>query len=518
MKAHATSDDLDSQSSVPVGGLTSKSPPSSNTRSPKTKIACAPRSLSFHPESPRMYSKSPSLPIRSPLKPREIVRPQRVQPSASNIEKTHSPTPHIEEQLPQLHAVIPSEKAELLRMSPPNGEQSKDIPPSSPPLVPTLRTLETPKRKRPHNIVDDDLPSSSPPHFLLPRFISPKRQKRQDPRSRPLEIASTPERSPRRPYLHPYVESEEESGEVTIISKDIELEPDPSEDEGEDLGETLLGRQASPTLSSPTRTIPNSQPTDHPDTQAVFKDPTQFIDFDIPDPDEGWDDDFDNNYTVIEPDPNSQLIDSPPPQPSGSPSVVLISETQPDLPNTQALFDTKTQLPDFSIAEPDGGWDALDTASSPPPLPRQDSSPPRAPDHYPSPPPAPPNATPANAASTKPPPPSPSSSQLKSTLDTWISKHLSAGYTVSNIISALKATSNDLELAKFVLRYMNRKGRGRIPSNEKGIWTEDDDEDLESPDARRIEKVQGKHGDEKCDVRLAFLGAYRQSEKKTTPK
>lgn len=354
-------------------------------------------------------------------------------------------------------------------------------------LAPSLALAETPKRKR-DVASDDDLPSSSPRGLPPPRSVSPKRRKRGHLQAKPLEIASTPENSPRRLDLYAGLQVTERTDEAILIPDDSESEAEsPESDDDGVFDDSLLGRPASPTLSSPSRTIPNTQPSPRRrSTHAVFNDPTQFIDLEVPDPEGGWEDEeVDTRLPLEALDPNSQLIDSPPAN--------VIPETQPDLPDTQALLDSRTQMPDFSIAEPDGGWDSLNLMpSSPPSMPGQQSSPP-----------------PTTKAL------SPDPEKLKAGLETWIKIQVTAGYPVDNLIAALKATSNDLDLAKVVLKYMTRKGKGRIPSNEKGIWTEDDDEDLESPDARRIEKVQAKHGTAVCDVRLAFLHVYRQTEKTT---
>lgn len=368
----------------------------------------------------------------------------------------------------------------------------------------------SPKRKR--DLVEhDDLPSSSRLGLPLPQLTSPKRRKRGRFQAKPLEIASTPDSSPRRSALDDQVQLTGHIGESILIADDSESEAGSPEDGGDPvLDDRLLGRPASPTLSSPSRRVPNTQASPRRNTQDVFKDPTQLIDFGDPDPDEGWDDASEATLPPEGPDPNSQLVDSPraniipetqplsdepanPELPDELEELFLPDEAEePELPDTRALLGSKTQMPDFFVAEPDGGWDTLALIPS---------SPPAMPDHHSSPPPLPTKA------------PSPSPKKLKASMDTWVSNHLSAGYPVDSIIAALKATSNNLDRAKFVLKYMTRKGKGRIPSNERGIWTEDDDRDLESTHARRIEKVQAKHGTEICDVRLAFLHNYRQSEK-----
>ena len=437
-----------------------------------------------------MYSNSPSLPIRSPLKLQERTETHALRSCPRQLEEATHPRPETEEQLSSLHSRNGHENVNSSRSPAGAQDPRQNTLPVSSPVAPPPNAANSPKRKRLlHD--DDELPSSSPPGLPLPRSASPKRRRQEGKRIRPLEIASTTEKSPRRPNIDPQMDFFEPDDEVISIPDDDERSSEGSSNvELESLGGSLLGRQASPTLSSPSRAVPNSLLTLQTDTQAVFEDPTQFVDFDIPDPDEGWDDEFEMDVPPAEPDPNSQLVDLPP---IDSPLANITPETQPPLPDTQALLDSKTQILDLEIAEPDGGWDTLEfMPSSPPTMPGKHSSPP----------------LPTKAASPEP-------QKLKAGLNEWIGTHLSAGYSLSNIIAALKATSNDLDLAKFVLNYMARKGKGRIPSNEKGIWTEDDDEDLESTHARRIEKVQAKHGEELCDVRLAFLHLYRQSEKHT---
>ena len=478
MSAHATTTGLEPGSPAVAGKETSSSPLYSPAKPKAATASPARRSSSLHPGSPETYSKSPSLPIRSPLKLHERFKTDTSRSDCPEAEECYQSAPDVEEQLPLLLPKHSPEKAGSSERYRRALDKRQEISPLLP--APSPKKAESPKRKR-EGFDGDEFPSSSPPEPPLPRLASPKRQRREQLQAKPLEIASTPENSPRRLDLDPEPQLFERDDEVIVIPDDDESEAEDSEDDELDIlgDDNLLGRQASPTLSSPTRTIPNTQPSPRPDTQAVFKDPTQFIDFDIPDPDEGWDDEVGTELLPGEPDPNTQLIDSPP--------AIIIPETQPGLPDTQALLDSKTQMPDFDIAEPDGGWDTLDLMpSSPPSMPGQRSSPPLAPRA-----------------------PSPDPEKLKAGLDAWIDSHLAAGYPLGDVIAALKATSNDLDLAKFVLRYMTRKGKGRIPSNEQGIWTEDDDEDLESPHARRIEKVQRKHGAELCDLRLAFLNAYR---------
>lgn len=523
---------------------------SPGSRRPSADSA-ARRILFFEHESPKGYTKSPSLPIRSPSKLYKKLGPVRSQLESLEGDardgpqrppETSSKARHGENERktyprdgegrltsigkdtsrrqtmepvysefragltakvlkPHLNVETEDQYSQTSPQRSPKGAGYHRIPrfalektrETSPhPLAPSLALATTPKRKR--AVTDnDDLPSSSPMGLPLPRSTSPKRQQRGRLQAQPLEIPSTPENSPQRPENDAELQLTGRTDEAILIPDDSESATESSENEEDAIfDDSLLGRPASPTLSSPSRTIPNTLPSPRRSTQAVFNDPTQFIDLEVPDPEGGWDEDVETPHSPEELDPNSQLVDSPPAN--------VVPETQPDLPDTQALLDSRTQMPDFSIAEPDGGWDSLDLIpSSPPTMPDQHSSPP-------------PPTTKAPKASKAP---SPDSKQLRTGLYTWVEIQQTAGYPLENLIAALKATSNNLDLAKLVLKYMTRKGKGRIPSNEKGIWTEDDDEDLESTDARRIEKVQAKHGAAVCDVRLAFLHGYRQTEKTT---
>lgn len=543
---HITIPSVKPQAPCVEGSEISSNRISSPSRYRTSADSAARRSPFLEHESPKGHTKSPSLPIRPPSKlyknsgpgPSQLESleadagdgPQRSPEASSkathrgNASKTYTrdgegrltsigkdPTGrHMMEPVPtKFHAERTSKALEARpdvamkdrypRPSPQSSsegaghrripqialEKTRETSPS--PLAPSLALAETPKRKR-GVTNDDDLPSSSPLGLPLPRSASPKRQKRGRLQAKPLEIASTPENSPQRPDLDAELQLTGRTDDAIRMSDHSKSEAESSDsDDGDAIfDDSLLGRPASPTLSSPSRTIPNTQPSPRRSTQAVFNDPTQFIDLEVPDPEGGWDEDVEPPPSPEELDPNSQLVDSPPAN--------VIPETQSDLPDTQTLLGSRTQMPDFSIAEPDGGWDSLELMpSSPPSMPGQPSSPP--------------------PTTKAPKPPSPDSKKLRAGLDTWVKIQQTAGYPLENLIAALKTTSNDLDLAKFVLKYMTRKGKGRIPSNEKGIWTEDDDEDLESTDARRIEKVQAKHGAAVCDVRLAFLHGYRQSEK-----
>jgi len=229
--------------------------------------------------------------------------------------------------------------------------------------------------------------------------------------------------------------------------------------------DTQFGGPPSQSLSSPEHTALATR------AQAVFVDPTQYIDFNVPPPEDGWSDD----------DPVSNLE-----SPTSSPPAATNNSPEATHPDTQALLTSKTQLPDFSVPEPSGGWDLSPASSSPPNLPPASSSPPNLP------------------------PASPTQSQITADLDAWIDARIAAGHTPSNVELALRSTSVDAELAAVVLEHL-RKGEG-LPKEMRGVWTEEDDADLEATDARRLGRVERKHGGDAVGLRWEFLGVYKWGE------
>lgn len=175
---------------------------------------------------------------------------------------------------------------------------------------------------------------------------------------------------------------------------------------------------------------------------------------------------------------------------------------------TQDMFNTQPSLHFSNLPPPAGGWSNLASPT------RDSSSPPRfAP---PSPPPdSPPSPSPSPSGSDSPPP---------SDLTTWLSRHLlppspDGRDTNTNTntnpqtreLLALSALSSittsrgplqpsDYALADDVFAHLLRTRR--VPDSVRGVWTEDDDERLMSGgDARGIEAVRAKHGDEAMEAR-----------------
>lgn len=343
--------------------------------------------------------------------------------------------------------------------------------------------------KRKHVAIEEDFPSSSP---LGP--ISPKRR-RPSASELPLEIASTPEKS-RRPDI------EEASSPLFI---DLELEEDePGLPEGSSENDSPLGQQLSDTLSEPSHLV-NS-------TQTVFGDATQLIDFDIPAPEGGWDNEEllaqyssqpisfdipppedgmeDNENSIRE---SSQLVDFDLLATERSwdeeetrvkneyePTNTDIYDSQPTLPDTQAILRSKTPAPDFSIPDPDGGWNSL-IASSPPNMP---------------------NSPGVESAFSQ--------TGLKDQMDAWIDAHAIKGISVEQVESVLTSTSMDTTLADKALRHLAKKRV--LPKDRRGLWTASDDEDLKSTDARKIQRLQEKHGADGLAARWEFLAFYADDD------
>ncbi|KAL4733313.1 Rap1 Myb domain-containing protein [Aspergillus similis] len=79
-------------------------------------------------------------------------------------------------------------------------------------------------------------------------------------------------------------------------------------------------------------------------------------------------------------------------------------------------------------------------------------------------------------------------------IDSWIDSQVRAGKgSEDQVIEALQCTSMDPELAEKVLESLTA-GKG-IPTNMRGVWTAQDDKDLEAQNTRDIQRVIEKHGD-----------------------
>ena len=90
-------------------------------------------------------------------------------------------------------------------------------------------------------------------------------------------------------------------------------------------------------------------------------------------------------------------------------------------------------------------------------------------------------------------------------LDDWFDARIAHGFSALRIQRALMSTSGDPDLADKVLEQMQTKNRDVVSGTMEGVWTEADDECLESDNPKMLGVVMAKHGAESVDRRYAFL-------------
>lgn len=497
---------------------------------------CSSENLSYRTPSPKTYHRSSSLSVRTPQRLQETVKTDI--PGSDQPELEKEDDGHWEDDEYTLFLPVPEPSTPSLPPEPRNGGKGS--------------CSRSSKRKR--DVFDDDeLPSSSPPYSAQPLPLSIKRQRQAELKSGLLEIASTPENSPIRQGLNveSQIMSHKRNGIFDELDKDLSEDGSSGEYSCSESQTNPVGRQVSPTLSSPTRAVSETQTGT---TQAVFKDATQFIDVEVPSPDEGWgdediqdeviqggdvrdedirekemhenltDEDVNNTFN-LEPDPNAQLLDfnhdetisetqctvtdtqglldsrtqtpnldvADPEDGWGSIGGMLSSsprEAQPTLPDTQNLLYSKTQMPELDVPEPDGGWDSLGIGPS--------------------------SAASTPAPRSSPPPIAPVDQEAPDeddVMEVWTTSKIALRYPVADIHKALYVTgTDDFSLADYALWFMSGQGKGQIPPNKPGIWTEEDDADLHSIDTRKVQRVHEKHGVPRCNSRLQFLILYGPRE------
>lgn len=307
--------------------------------------------------------------------------------------------------------------------------------------------------------VFEEMPSSSPPVPMKRKheaseddYLSKKR--RQQTTSPPIEIASTPDQSPVPNHTVASPETSEDKHLRTVDEIFDEMQQNEidevSDQESTQDTNGAFGKQASPILSEPDNVAGT--------TQAIFQDLTQSIDLDVPPPGESWD-------MKEEGEEEEEALEN------------TVPELQSQIMDTQGLSDA-TKVPDLSMPETDGGWTSGFRPSSP----------------------ETPDTPPADDVDQ---------AEINARLDAWIDRHVATGRPADEAISALECTSLDHFLADEVLKYMETHQK-RIPPNWRGVWTVEDDKDLESPDARRILRAEEKHGTKLIKLRWDFLAAYRK--------
>ncbi|KAL8738289.1 MAG: hypothetical protein Q9181_000878, partial [Wetmoreana brouardii] len=340
-------------------------------------------------------------------------------------------------------------------------------------------SLTSPTKRRRQTSEAIEIPSSSPPE-------PPKSKKRlplDDRDGAFREIVSTPEHGSTRrlareiPNTYP-AENPDPAGMIDLRDDADLLKPLDEEDYQTDVARSPspeLGGSLSPPVT--TRRIIS-------ETQAIFQRPTPTTNFELPPPEGGWDDEEDdqgdgaqkitrrkratddrrpgNSDEEDEGEEDQELpeehsaIGEDEEDEENNANDAAIPDTKPsssrnDRHTIQAILNAETQLPDFSLAEPEGGWDSL-LPSSPPTSSRHSD-----PDiqsqvdqqllfEYHSSPAKPKSPTPDYALQ----------------VDEFIDGHISQGYDEDSILVALKATNMDPGLSSRVLEAMRRDGE-RLP-------------------------------------------------------
>lgn len=95
-------------------------------------------------------------------------------------------------------------------------------------------------------------------------------------------------------------------------------------------------------------------------------------------------------------------------------------------------------------------------------------------------------------------------------LGTYIDTMVLRGYKESSVIAALKRTSMRPDLAELVL--LDEKSGKGLPKDIAGIWSEDEDQIVESGNARGLRKLDEKHTWKEVEERMLFLQTWREEE------
>lgn len=215
-------------------------------------------------------------------------------------------------------------------------------------------------------------------------------------------------------------------------------------------------------------------------TQAILAANTQPLDLDIPDPDEALDSHIADS---IEPDMpgkfdrqcRASLRDQE-----------LINQQLLDNPDANEAMDF-----DFDLPEPEGGFEATDEPHEG--IEAQLLKDTQALDTGPS------EELDKEEIDE-------AASQASLDFDALANELMEKGHSPENIVVAIQATSANMPMMRVVLEHL-RVGMS-VPVQTRGIWTEQDDEDILGGDARKLERVEAKHGWDGaggCKVRQYFL-------------
>ncbi|KAL8715933.1 MAG: hypothetical protein Q9220_000600 [cf. Caloplaca sp. 1 TL-2023] len=395
------------------------------------------------------------------------------------------------------------------------------------------------KRKRPISEDVEEVPSSSPPQPMH----SAKRMRRGETDVPFTEIASTPERRSLKDQLReiPDTYTENQAKLADIVELEDEGDEEDEEDE-EDAYESSEGddielegsRSSSPELgASPRKSPSNDNERSVSKTQAIFQEPDLPPDLDVAEPPGGWSDEEEDMQAEKQGKEDAQMSvsgEAPDDEDEDRAEIPIKQEptdhepsrTRPsslhhqhEQPTTQVLLSLQTQEPDLSLPSPPGGWGEDNHDNDNDTIHNDNNNQPKNPTS--------PAASdiqshldrqllPPSSSPSPPPSPDPATE-----VNNFLSHHLRAGHDEDSILLALRATSMlDPELAVRVLEWMQTQkqeqggGEGLLPRDWKGVWTKDDDEALESMDARKVKAVEEKHGREGVKGRWEFWREWRR--------
>ena len=289
-----------------------------------------------------------------------------------------------------------------------------------------------------------EIPSSSPPQSVAAVKTSTRSHTYRNPFTDPEDLSSETD------------SIEELKGPSTPVKRVVYGQQD---NEFNGIGNSVIEVQGSPSLSEPDRHQT------HIETRR--NKPYEDLGLDVPSPEGGWNFDEEQNeeVTIGEEESGSRHATAE---------------------DTQDLLNAKTQIPDFSVPDPDGGWDAA-LPSSPLPMTTllQTASDPG-----------------TNVVDEI------DEEEANAQFMEWITDHLTADVPVEDVEVALKSTGNNLDLADIVLESLAENCG--VPQNLRGVWTIDDDDNLYARDGRKIEQLQRKHGMTEFDERYKFLAKYER--------
>jgi len=231
------------------------------------------------------------------------------------------------------------------------------------------------------------------------------------------------------------------------------------------------------------------------DTQAIFAQPTQLPDFEIP-------------LSPLMPQRAQRSPSHRSPTKESSigagpdydvPSPLKITQLRPRTPSIHQWPHPGSNAPSFARNH---------IRSSPPVVP---------PSSGPQPPATPTSAQPHPAPATPTSSPAPTAMPVQPEpyeIDVYVKDHLQLGYTHKHIIDALRCTTLDFRLASIAVAALAETGA--LPRNVRGIWTAEDDEVLLSSDAKSVQRLETFHGKGRFNARMDALAVW-SNEKAERP-